>query len=121
MELLGRKRLTPGNITYAMALADSLACEPGLARELDRKAQLELVERSQGVRERIAEILRTGGDSPEVYDFAELRRKLISVVPPDAPVTGAEFAEIVLRSPSMVPGGAKRCRRLIKAQSPPGR
>ncbi len=107
-ELLGRARFTTGNITYAMALADSLAAEPGLARELDLRAQLELIEQCEGVRERIARILEPGEIVPKAYEFSELKRRLASVVPPDSPVTGREFAELVLGSPAMVPGGISR-------------
>ena len=107
-DLLGRDRFSAGNITYAMALADSLALEPGLARELDLKAQLELIEQSEGVRERIARILDPAEIAPKVYEFSELKGKLASVVPPDSPVTGKEFAEIVLGSPAMVPGGVQK-------------
>lgn len=103
-ELLTRDGLSRGNITYAMALADSLQGEPALARDLAWKAQLELIQQMQGVRARIADILDPDEIPDAVYSFAELKQRLEQVVPPDSLVTGQEFARLVLGSPALVPG-----------------
>jgi len=104
-ELLGRARLSRGNLTYAMALADAMGSESALARELDLKAQLELIEQMQGVRERIATILDPDDIDPRVFNFAELKQRLVEAVPEGSPVSGQAFAECVLGSPSLLPGG----------------
>ncbi len=104
-ELLSRGHLSQGNITYAMALAGALGDEPALARELEWKAQLELIQQMDGVRERIAAILDPDDIQPGVYSFAELKQRLVQAVPDDSPVPGQQFAELVLGSLSMLPGG----------------
>jgi tetratricopeptide (TPR) repeat protein len=104
-ELLQRDGLTRGNITYAMALAGSLQGEPALARDLEWKAQLELIEQMQGVRARIADILDPDEIPHAVYSFAVLKQRLEQAVPADSPISGPAFARLVLGSPSLVPGG----------------
>ena len=104
-ELLQREGLTRGNITYAMALAGSLQGEPALARDLEWKAQLELIEQMQGVRARIADILDPDEIPHAVYSFAELKQRLEQAVPADSQISGQAFARLVLGSPSLVPGG----------------
>ena len=113
--LLDRGQFSNGSITYAMALAVSLEAEPGLAKELNLKAQLELVEQCEGMRERIAQILVPEEIEPKVYEFADLKRRLIAVVPPDSPVTGKEFAEIILASPTLVPGTHRKRKQIDRS------
>ncbi len=102
-ELLRRDSLTRGNINYALALAQSMANVPE-AVELERKAELALIEQMQGVRSAIAEVLDPDEITPQVYAFAELKRKLAATVPKDAAASPADFVNLVLRSPSMIPG-----------------
>lgn len=102
-ELLRRDRLTCGNITYAMALAGALAEQPALARELEWKAQLDLIQQMDGVRDRIAAILDPDDIHPNVFNFADLKRKLECLVPNDSPVDGQTFAKRVLSSLALVP------------------
>jgi tetratricopeptide (TPR) repeat protein len=104
--------LSQGNITYAMALAPALADEPALARELEWKAQLELIRLAEGVRERIAAILDRDEIPAAVYEFAEIKRRLVRSVPDNGPVSGDEFASRVLGSPAMVSGGTNHATQL---------
>ncbi|ETX09093.1 tetratricopeptide repeat protein [Candidatus Entotheonella palauensis] len=104
-ELMSRSSLSRGNITYAMALASAIGSESAVARELELKAQLELIELMQGVRKRIATILDPDELDPHVFSFAELKQRLVDAVPEGSAVSGQEFAERVLGSPAMVSGG----------------
>lgn len=103
-ELLRRDSLSRGNINYALALAQSMTNVPE-AVELERKAELALIEQMHGVRSAIAEVLDPDEIAPQVYEFAELKRKLAAAVPKDADISSDEFVSLVLRSPAMIPGG----------------
>jgi len=103
--LLERGPLSHERVPYAMALASTLGDHPALAHQLEVKAQLELVQQMDGVRERIAEILDPDEIDARVFDFAQVEQALRESVPPDSPVTGEEFADLVLSSPAMLPGG----------------
>jgi len=102
-ELMGRQSLSRGNINYAMALAQSMEGLPE-ALELERRAQLELIQQMAGVRSKIAELLDPDEIEPRVYEFAELKQKLAPAVPSDGPIKPADFVALVLSSPIMVPG-----------------
>ncbi|MBI3947012.1 MAG: tetratricopeptide repeat protein [Armatimonadetes bacterium] len=100
--LLSRGRLDAGQIPYAIALAGALAEYPGLAYHLEARAQMELLRLTEGIRERIAQILDPDEIDPRILSFAELERALRQAVPPDSPVSGVEFADLVLSSPAML-------------------
>ena len=66
-ELMGRESFSRGNISYAIALAQTMDGLPESV-ELERRAQLELIEQMLGVRSKIAELL-----DPEEIGFVRLR------------------------------------------------
>ena len=94
-------------IQYAMALAESLPDNGSIARKLDRKAQLRLVEQTDGIRERIAEILDPSEIDEGIFEFAELKQRLAEKVPSDADMDPREFAELVVGAPSLIPCSTK--------------
>ncbi|MCA9049600.1 MAG: tetratricopeptide repeat protein [Planctomycetaceae bacterium] len=106
-ELMSRTEFSRGNISYAMALAQSMEGLPE-AVELERRAQLELIRKMSGVRERIAEVLDPDEIEPRVYEFSELKKKLAAVVPVGSSVSSEDFVDLVLSSPSMIPDGRLR-------------
>jgi tetratricopeptide (TPR) repeat protein len=106
--MLARGEMARGRVPYAMALADALEESPALAHQLEVKAELELLKQTEGVRERIAEILDPDEIDSRIFSFAELQRALRQAVPPGSVVTGEEFADLVLGSPAMLPGDKGR-------------
>lgn len=116
--LRDRRSLDPGQIPLALALAESIPFEPGLASQLSRRAHLELVQRMNGVRDRIAKILDPEAIDRRVYAFAELSDRLHQAVPRGARVAPANFAGLVLGSPALLAGpGRGRDDRIAIAGS----
>ncbi|MGC4047931.1 MAG: tetratricopeptide repeat protein [Armatimonas sp.] len=94
--------LSARQVPFAMALASAIKHDPGLAERLDLKAQLDLVEQMDGVRQRIAEVLDPCEISPQVYAFAELKRYLRN----QENATGVEgWTDMVISSFALLPGG----------------
>jgi Flp pilus assembly protein TadD/DNA-binding transcriptional regulator GbsR (MarR family) len=104
-QMLSETSLRREKIAYALAVADSLSSEGELGHELAVKAQLDLVQQMKGVREAIAEIIDPAEIDPRLYEFAALKEKLREAVPAGASVTGEEFADLVLGSLDLLPGG----------------
>ncbi|WP_309714361.1 tetratricopeptide repeat protein [Armatimonas sp.] len=120
--LMGRRAWSADQITYAMALSPALNEEAALAHQLEMKAQLELVQQMEGVRERIAEILDPDEIDPRAYSFIELKQALLAAVPAGCPIDPTTFTNTVLASFSLLPGGPGSNpltdRALIAASAP---
>jgi tetratricopeptide (TPR) repeat protein len=90
---------------YHLALAHAVRDHDGhLAAELSDHAQAGLAEIAEGIQDRLAEIIHPGEIENKFMEFAALKKKLQSLVPPGSKVGGKEFAELVLGSVLMLPG-----------------
>jgi tetratricopeptide (TPR) repeat protein len=102
-EMMRSGLLTGHKVLYAMALSEASKKEqPELAERLQHKAQLELIQQMDGVRTRIVEILDPHEISPQIYEFAELKKKLDTI---GKQFGDSNFTNLILGSLSLLPGG----------------
>ena len=117
--MLNRGSLQGPQIEMALALHDSLDPEDLKAHQLRLKAHLDFIEEMKGVREKITELIDLKDIEPSTFEFAELKEKLRQVVPKGAKTTPKEFVNLVLESPSLLPGSIGNLDRNTIAQSKP--
>jgi Flp pilus assembly protein TadD len=105
--LRGKGTLEHGELVYARALADCLDADgdDNFASGLRTQAELGMLNQSRETRAKLEQIIDFSEIQPKVLEFAELKRRLIEMVPAGASVTGEEFADLVITTPTLLPPG----------------
>jgi hypothetical protein len=104
-DLVKQRRLSQGELTYAMALAET-GLDATTAYELKTHAETTAVWEGAGVlkSKRIASTIDPSDISEEVYSFEEIRRKLKErVIESGATVDPDEFVDLVMGSFDLLP------------------
>ena len=116
-QALGEKLRGSSRSLYFLALAQAVhPHDASLSAELSSHAQISLALISEGMQEKLAEIIHPGEIEPKYMEFAALKKKLQSLVPDRCEVSGEEFAEEVLASISMLPGAKPGDRFTVGGQ-----
>jgi tetratricopeptide (TPR) repeat protein len=105
--LMGEECFSPDRYRWSRAVAASLS-EPGIAEDLNRHAELTaLREEAREARARLHELIDFNTLPPATLAFADLRKKLGSLVPADADITPEDFAKTVLGDRAMFMTGER--------------
>ena len=105
--LMEEERFSPDRYLWSRAVAASLS-EPGIADDLNRHAELvALREKAHDARARLHELIDFNSLPPATLAFADLRKKLESLVPADAEITPEDFAKTVLGDRAMFMTGER--------------
>jgi tetratricopeptide (TPR) repeat protein len=105
--LMGEERFSPDRYLWSRAVAASLS-EPGIAEDLNRHAELAaLREEARDARARLHELIDFDSLPPATLAFADLRKKLASLVPAAAEISPEDFAKRVLGDRAMFMSGER--------------
>ena len=105
--LMSERDFSSDRYLLASAVADSLE-NSGTKEELKRHAQLDILrQQNREARRKLAEILDLSALPPATLAFDQLRRRLIALVPADAPIAPEQFTEKILSDRLMFRDGER--------------